>query len=64
MMPLLVFYGLGVTVGAGIFSLIGEILWLAGDHTPLAFIVAGIIAAATARAFALLSRRLPSSMPG
>lgn len=58
-LPLLVFYGLGVTVGAGIFALIGEILGIAGDHAPLAFIVAGIIAAATARAFALLSRRFP-----
>jgi len=58
-LPLLVFYGLGVTVGAGIFALIGEILGLAGDHAPLAFIIAGIIAAATARAFALLSRRYP-----
>lgn len=58
-LPLLVFYGLGVTVGAGIFALIGEILGLAGDHAPLAFLVAGIIAATTARAFALLSRRYP-----
>jgi basic amino acid/polyamine antiporter, APA family len=60
-LPLLVFYGLGVTVGAGIFALIGEILGLAGDHAPLAFIIAGIIAAATARAFALLSRRYPKA---
>lgn len=58
-LPLLVFYGLGVTVGAGIFALIGEILGLAGDHAPLAFLLAGIVAAATARAFALLSRRYP-----
>jgi amino acid transporter len=58
-LPLLVFYGLGVTVGAGIFALIGEILGLAGDHAPLAFLVAGIIAAITARAFALLSRCYP-----
>ena len=42
-LPLLVFYGLGVTVGAGIFALIGEILGIAGDHAPLAFIIAGII---------------------
>jgi len=58
-LPLLVFYGLGVTVGAGIFALIGEILGLAGDHAPLAFLIAGIVAAVTARAFALLSRRYP-----
>jgi amino acid transporter len=58
-LPLLVFYGLGVTVGAGIFALIGEILGIAGDYAPLAFLIAGAIAAATARAFALLSRRYP-----
>jgi amino acid transporter len=58
-LTLLVFYGLGVTVGAGIFALIGEILGLAGDHAPLAFLAAGIVAAGTARAFALLSRRYP-----
>ena len=58
-LPLLVFYGLGVTVGAGIFALVGEILGLAGDHAPLAFLIAGAIAAATARAFALLARRYP-----
>jgi APA family basic amino acid/polyamine antiporter len=58
-LTLLVFYGLGVTVGAGIFALIGEILGLAGDHAPLAFLAAGIVAASTARAFALLSRRYP-----
>lgn len=60
-LPLLVFYGLGVTVGAGIFALIGEILGLAGDHAPLAFLIAGIIAAVTARAFALLSQRYPKA---
>ncbi len=32
---------------------------MAGDHAPLAFLVAGIVAAGTARAFALLSRRYP-----
>jgi basic amino acid/polyamine antiporter, APA family len=58
-LPLLVLYGLGVTVGAGIFALIGVILGIAGDHAPLAFLVAGLVAGVTARAFALLSRRYP-----
>lgn len=57
--PLLVFYGLGVTVGAGIFALIGEILGIAGDQAPLAFLVAGLLAGATARSYGLLSRRYP-----
>ncbi len=59
--PLLVFYGLGVTVGAGIFALIGEILAIAGDHAPLAFLIAGAIAAATARTYVILSRRYPKA---
>lgn len=58
-LPLLVFYGLGVTVGAGIFALIGEILGLAGDFAPLSFLVAAVVAGVTARAFALLARRYP-----
>ena len=57
--PLLVFYGLGVTVGAGIFALIGEILGIAGDHAPQAFLFAGLIAATTARSYVILSRRYP-----
>ncbi len=60
-LPLLVFYGLGVTVGAGIFALIGEILGLAGDFAPLSFVLAGLVAAATARAFAVLARRYPAA---
>jgi amino acid transporter len=60
-LPLLVFYGLGVTVGAGIFALIGEILGLAGDFAPLSFVIAGIVAAVTARAFAILTSRYPSA---
>ena len=57
--PLLVFYGLGVTVGAGIFALIGDIIGVAGDHAPLAFMIAGGIAAATALTYSVLARRYP-----
>ena len=46
-LPWLVFYGVGVTVGAGIFALIGEILLVAGDHAPWAFAVAGVVAASS-----------------
>ena len=58
-LPLLVFYGLGVTIGAGIFALIGEISGLAGDQAPLAFILAGIMAAMTAVSYARLARLHP-----
>ena len=57
--PMLVFYGLGVTVGAGIFALIVDIVGIAGDHAALAFLLAGGIAAVTALAYALLARRYP-----
>jgi amino acid transporter len=60
-LPLLVFYGLGVTVGAGIFALVGTIVGIAEYHAPLAFLIAGIVAAATARAYALLARRYPKA---
>ncbi len=46
-LPWLVFYGLGVTVGAGIFALIGEIVGLAGTAAPAAFLLAGLIAGVT-----------------
>lgn len=58
-LPLLVFYGLGVTIGAGIFALIGEILALAGDKAPLSFLLAGIIAGATGLSYALLVAIFP-----
>ena len=58
-LPLLIFYGLGVTVGAGIFALIGEILAIAGDRTPQAFLLAGLIAGATGLSYALLVRIFP-----
>ena len=53
------FYGLGVTVGAGIFALIGEIVGLAGDRAPQAFLLAALLAAATAVSYAILARRYP-----
>src|SRR5690606_14949460 len=58
-LPLLVFYGLGVTVGAGIFALIGEVTRVAGDHAPLAFLLAGLIAGATGLSYALLAPAYP-----
>ncbi len=60
-LPWLVFYGLGVTVGAGIFALIGEVIALAGDRAPLAFLFAGAIAGATGLSYALLVRIYPKA---
>jgi amino acid transporter len=58
-LPLLVFYGLGVTIGAGIFALVGEILAIAGGLAPAAFLLAGLVAAVTARGYAILARLYP-----
>jgi amino acid transporter len=58
-LPWLVFYGVGVTVGAGIFALIGEIIGIAGDQAPWSFAVAGVVAGFTALSFAALSSAYP-----
>ncbi|MEO0616809.1 MAG: APC family permease [Pseudomonadota bacterium] len=58
-LPLLVLYGLGTIVGAGIYALIGEVAAVAGYGAPLAFLVAAGVAALTAGAFAELSSRYP-----
>ena len=58
-LPLLVFYGLGVTVGAGIFALIGEIVKIAGDGATAAFLLAGLIAGVTGVSYAWLSAEYP-----
>jgi len=56
---LLLLYGLGTTVGAGIYALIGKIAGVAGYLAPFSFLVAALMAAFTALTFAELSRRLP-----
>ncbi len=58
-LPLLVFYGLGVTIGAGIFALVGEILGSAGDQAPLAFLIAGVIAGLTGISYMALVAQFP-----
>lgn len=50
---------MGVSVGAGIFVLVGRIAGLSGDLAPLTFLLAGGIVALTAFSFAELSSRLP-----
>lgn len=52
-------YGLGVTIGAGIYVLIGAATARSGMHTPLAFVVAALLMALSAASFAELAARLP-----
>ena len=52
-------YGLGVTIGAGIYVLIGAVAARSGMHAPLAFVVAALLMALSAASFAELAARLP-----
>ncbi len=58
-LPWLVFYGVGVTIGAGIFALIAEIVGIAGDHAMLSFLVAGVVAGFTGLSYAVLASAFP-----
>lgn len=58
-LPQLVLYGLGTTVGAGIYALTGEVARVAGYGAPLSFLVASMLAGFTALSFAELSGRFP-----
>lgn len=60
-LPLLMMYGLGTILGAGIYVLTGVVAAHAGDQTPLAFFLAAIVAAPTAYTFGVLSSRYPRS---
>lgn len=54
-------YGVGVTVGAGIYVLVGVAAGYSGMHTPLAFALAALAMAPTAAVFSELGTRLPVS---
>lgn len=57
-LPLLLLYGTGITVGAGIYVLIGEVAGHAGSFAPWSFLLA---AALTVASYAELSTRFPVS---
>src|SRR5664279_2092978 len=56
-----VLYGLGVTIGAGIYVLVGVAAERSGMHAPLAFVVAAISMGFSASTFAELGTRMPVS---
>ena len=60
-LPLLTLYGLGVTVGAGIYVLIGTTVAEAGAYAWLAFLLAAIVVGFTAFSYAELATRYPVS---
>ena len=55
----LTFYGLGTILGAGIYALIGEVGKIANQYTPVAFLVAAVIATFTAISYSELCSRYP-----
>ena len=60
-LPLLVMYGTGVTVGAGIYVLIGEVAGHAGSFAPWSFVLAAAVMALTVASYSELSTRYPVS---
>ncbi len=60
-LPMLLLYGLGTTIGAGIYALLGEIAAIAGPNAPWSFLLASLIAGLTAFSFAELSSRYPQA---
>jgi len=58
---LMTLYGVGVMIGAGIYVLVGVVAGQAGAYAPFAFVLAGVVAAASAASFAELSARIPES---
>jgi len=60
-LPLMVLYGLGTTIGAGIYVLIGGVGGAAGMYMPISFLLASLMAGFTAFSFAELTARYPKS---
>ena len=57
-------FGIGNTIGAGVFALTGVAAQYAGPSLFLAFIISGFIALATALVYAELCARMPCSGSG
>lgn len=60
-LPRLILYGLGVTIGAGIYVLVGETAGRAGIYAPSAFLMAAFVMVFSAASFAEFSGRVPQS---
>ena len=60
-LPLLVLYGTGITIGAGIYVLIGAVAGHAGVYAPWSFMLAAVVMAFTVASYIELSTRYPVS---
>jgi amino acid transporter len=56
---LLILYGTGVTVGAGIYVLVGPVAANAGQYAPWAFLLAAVVMGLTVASYAELCTRFP-----
>jgi basic amino acid/polyamine antiporter, APA family len=60
-LPLLTLYGLGVTIGAGIYVLVGAAAAKAGIYTPISFLLAACVVGFTGYSYCELATRYPVS---
>jgi APA family basic amino acid/polyamine antiporter len=60
-LPLLVLYGVGISVGAGIYVLIGAVAGHAGVYAPWAFVASAVVMAFTVASYSELTARFPVS---
>jgi amino acid transporter len=57
----LLFYGLAIIVGAGIYVAIASVIGRAGAAAPLSFLLAGVAATMTGLCYAELASRFPEA---
>jgi APA family basic amino acid/polyamine antiporter len=60
-LALLVFYGLGIIIGAGVYVAVGDVVKAAGPLAASSFVLAGVIATLTALSYAELGARFPEA---
>ncbi|MDA1101440.1 MAG: APC family permease [Proteobacteria bacterium] len=60
-LPLLTLYGLGVTIGAGIYVLVGATAAKAGIYAPISFLLAAVVVGFTGFSYCELGTRYPVS---
>lgn len=60
-LPMLLFYGLGNILGAGIYVLVGKVANIAGMYAPYSFLAALFIVSFTALSYSELASRYPDS---
>lgn len=60
-LPQMIFYGLGTTIGGGIYALTGKVAGAAGMHAPFSFLISAILILISAFSYAEMSTRYPFS---